>query len=325
MAQWLSCWQRRSLAYPSVSLALCFAMASGISGVAGEPGWSSIPGPTALPPQAIGGHALGCLHGAARLELDGPGHQVMRPSRVRYYGHPQLIKFVQWLGNEALAQGRSGILVGDLAQARGGPMTSGHASHQSGLDVDIWYLPPPTGPLSFNDRETLSAVSMVSADGLTTRERWTRGHVELLHAAASHPQVDRIFVNAAIKQELCETVSMDRSWLSKIRPWWGHDHHFHVRLACPEDSLNCSTQAPPPPSDGCDEGLAWWFSNEAKQALADQKKQPPKIIALSDLPAECSAVYSWNSASPTEVGNDVANRSLPHASAQRHPDAKPPE
>ena len=36
-----------------------------------------------------------------------------------------------------------GLLVGDMAQARGGPMLTGHASHQVGLDADIWLTPMP--------------------------------------------------------------------------------------------------------------------------------------------------------------------------------------
>jgi hypothetical protein len=38
-----------------------------------------------------------------------------------------------------------GLYIGDISQPRGGPMTSGHASHQIGLDADIWMLPPRSG------------------------------------------------------------------------------------------------------------------------------------------------------------------------------------
>lgn len=300
-------WQRAPSAFVSTILPFCFLMAFGVSSIAAEPDWSRVPGPSAVPSQAIGSYALGCLDGATRLAEDDPGYQVMRPSRARYFGHPELIDFVQWLANQALARGRSGILVGDLAQARGGPMASGHASHQNGLDVDIWYLPAPARPLSLHEREALSAVSMISSDGLTTTGQWTADQVELLRAAALNPKVERIFVNAAIKKELCQTVLFDRGWLAKIRPWWGHDHHFHVRLACPKSNLNCSSQMPPPASEECDKGLAWWFSNDAKQALEEQKKQPRKVITMSDLPQECAAVYSR--ASAPDAGSDASAQS----------------
>lgn len=305
--------------------ALSLFLIGGSHGIAGEPDWGGVSGPIASAPQAIGGYTLGCLAGAAPLALNGPGYQVMRPSRGRYFGHPELIEFVRWLGNRALSRTGSGILIGDLAQARGGPMTSGHASHQSGLDADIWYLSAPDRLLSSDDRETLSAVSMVSANGLATTERWTADHAELLRIAASHPQVERIFVNAAVKRELCKTVVGERGWLSKIRPWWGHDHHFHVRLACPGDSLNCRAQVPPPASEGCDEGLQWWFSKEATQALADQKKQPSKAIALSDLPAECTAVYSATWTPTGGTGTAADGGSIPLISVQGPPGVKPLE
>jgi penicillin-insensitive murein endopeptidase len=215
-----------------------------------------------------------------------------------------LIQFVRWLGNTALAQGRSGILVGDLAQPRGGPMRSGHASHQSGLDVDVWFLPPPDWPLSATDRETLSAVAVVAPDGMTVGQDWTDGHLALLHAAASYPQVDRIFVNAAIKRELCERAGSDRAWLTKIRPWWGHDHHFHVRLACPGVDPTCTPQAPPPPGEGCDGELAWWFSKEARQMLTEKKLEPRKEITMADLPVQCEAAYHWSRMRSAAVGEE---------------------
>jgi penicillin-insensitive murein DD-endopeptidase len=292
MKRRLSWWRRCFEARPWTMAALAFLLAIGVPRGADPLDWAAVADPTATPPQVIGRHSLGCLKGGAELALDGPGYQVMRPSRARHFGHPDLIQFVRWLGNEALAKTKSGILVGDLAQPRGGPMSSGHASHQSGLDVDVWFLPAPDRPLSLDDRETLSAVSMVTADGLKVGEWWTTGHGALLRAAASYPEVDRIFVNAAIKQELCETTDLDRAWLAKIRPWWGHDHHFHVRLACPRGDDTCTNQTPPPPGEGCGGELAWWFSREARQALVDQKKEPRRAITMADLPAECQAVFN---------------------------------
>ena len=307
MMKRLAWWRRRSKARALAVVAFGAFLVLCVPGRAGEPDWGSVAGPTEAPPQAIGGYALGCLDGGMVLALDGPGYHVMRPSRARFFGHPDLIQFVRWLGNTALAQGRSGILVGDLAQPRGGPLRSGHASHQSGLDVDVWFLPASGRPLSANDRENLSAVAMVTPDGLTVGQQWTDGHLDLLRVAASYPQVDRIFVNAAIKQELCERAGFDRAWLTKIRPWWGHDHHFHVRLACPRAEGTCIPQAPPP-GEGCDGELAWWFSKEARQVLADKKQEPRKAIMMADLPAQCEGAYRWSRArSAAKGGNDRAD------------------
>ncbi|MDX1607259.1 MAG: penicillin-insensitive murein endopeptidase, partial [Candidatus Competibacterales bacterium] len=94
--------------------------------------------PAPGPAQVHGFYSAGCVQGARPLALRGDHHQVMRPSRNRYYGHPALIDFIERLGRTAADHGVR-LLVGDLAQPRGGPMDSGHRSHQSGLDADIWF------------------------------------------------------------------------------------------------------------------------------------------------------------------------------------------
>jgi len=274
---------------PRTAMALVCLVLAGPAAAA-EPDWGSVPGPAPPPTHAIGSYARGCLAGAVALPADGPGYQVMRLSRDRFYGHPRLIRFIETFAAEMRAQGWDGLLVGDLAQPRGGPMTSGHASHQIGLDADIWFQ-PEARRLSDAEREDRSAVSVVAEDGKDVDpERWTDGYERLLHTAAGFPEVERIFVGAAIKQHLCRTVGEDRGWLGKIRPWWGHVYHFHVRLRCPAEDDACKNQAPVPAGDGCDETLAWWFSDDAKAKLERLRKLPPKPITLADLPPACRAV-----------------------------------
>ncbi len=254
--------------------------------------WGSFPAPTLASPEVIGSYNLGCLAGGVALPIDGPGYQVMRLSRNRYYGHPDLIRFIENLAAGLAAEGHPGLLIGDLAQARGGPMRSGHASHQVGLDVDIWFVPAPSVPLAAAARESLSATSMVSGSGvdLSVNDAWGPWQVEALRMAASSPEVDRIFVNPAIKRALCD--GGNGGWLRKIRPWWGHDAHFHVRLACPSDQPACVPQAPLPAGDGCDASLDWWFSAEAAEELAKRSKPvAPREMTLDDMPAACTGVY----------------------------------
>ena len=81
---------------------------------------------------------------------------------------------------------------------------------------------------------------------------WTQDHLNVIKAAAQDRQVQRIFVNAAIKKALCRDATGDRSWLHTVRPYWGHDYHFHVRLVCPPGQPACREQDPVPPGDGCD-------------------------------------------------------------------------
>ena len=262
--------------------------------------------PAKLPARSLGFYSKGCLAGAEMLEQDGPAWQVMRLSRNRNWGHPKLIAYIKRLAVDAKEKdGWPGLLVGDLAQPRGGPMLTGHASHQIGLDADIWLLPAPNRQLSLKERENISAVSMIQGPfktkkkGKRTRlihkinkKTWTTAHAKLLRRAASYPQVARIFVHALIKEQLCEWASGDRSWLRKIRPWYGHHYHFHVRLSCPKDNPNCRNQKPVPPGDGCGSELENWLKPKpqpkpAKKTTPPRKKPP---VLLSALPKECRAV-----------------------------------
>ncbi len=249
-------------------------------------------GPSAGAPSSFGGYAAGCVDGAVQLPETGDSWQAVRLSRNRNWGHPELIAFIERLGVAAREAGWAGLLVGDLSQPRGGPMTSGHRSHQIGLDADIWMRPATRLNQSLGEREGLSTYSVVAGDRRGVNGMWTDGHARILKAAASDRAVARIFVNAAIKQHLCQTMPpTERDWLRKIRPWWKHDSHFHVRLSCPAGSEGCVDQAPPPPGDGCDETLAWWFSDEALNPPPPDPKAPPRRdLTLADLPPACRGV-----------------------------------
>jgi penicillin-insensitive murein DD-endopeptidase len=247
---------------------------------------------TPLPgaPRAIGSYADGCMTGAKALPITGPTWQVMRLSRNRNWGNPQLIEFIERLGANAKKAGWSGLLIGDMAQPRGGPMITGHTSHQIGLDVDIWFTPMPDHVLSREEREMDGAVNMVAPDGLGVDHKvWTPTRTALVKAAAEDPEVTRIFVNAAIKKEMCSEARTDRAWLAKVRPWWGHAEHFHVRLTCPSDSPQCKAQPPVPLGDGCGHALDYWFT-EGVLHPKERPAPPAHAMTLAALPPACRAV-----------------------------------
>ena len=184
--------------------------------------------------RSIGYYWRGCLAGAKALPVDGESWQVVRLSRNRMWGNPAMIAFLERFSRKAKAQGVwNGVLVGDISQPRGGPMLTGHASHQVGLDADVWLTPMPSYTLSNEERETMSAANMVAEDGLSVdRTHWTPGQAAIIKAAAEEPEVERIFVNAAIKKALCET-ARGEPWMNKVRAYWGHNYHFHIRIKCP--------------------------------------------------------------------------------------------
>src|SRR3982751_1537956 len=258
--------------------------------------------PADMRARSIGFYAHGCLAGGVALPINGKTWQVMRLSRNRNWGHPELIAFLERLANQVpKISDWPGILVGDMSQPRGGPMLTGHASHQAGLDADIWLTPMPDRRLSREEREEMSAVMMVREDRLDIDPKvFTPSHVLVLRDAAQEPAVQRIFVNAAIKKALCRDAKGDRSWLSKIRPWWGHDYHFHIRMRCPAGSGECEGQPSQSEDEGCKEAdLAYWFSDgvlHPKPPPEPPKPKPP--MTLAQMPAACNALLHAGNAKP---------------------------
>jgi len=254
--------------------------------------FSHVTGPSSGAPRPIGFYAKGCLAGAVPLPLDGPHWQVMRLSRNRHWGMPALVSYIEKLSGDAAKIGWNGLLVGDMSQPRGGPMPTGHASHQIGLDVDLWFTQMPNYTLSPEQRETMGAQSLLIPGKLQVDPaKWLPVYAHLLQQATSYPEVERIFVSPAIKKELCETSGTDTAWLRKLRPWPGHDDHFHVRLACPAGVAGCDEQDPPPPGDGCDASLDAWFKPPPPPPAHPVKpKPPPPPITLADLPKACADV-----------------------------------
>lgn len=252
--------------------------------------------PAPLAARTIGFYSRGCLAGGMALPVNGPAWQVMRLSRNRNWGHPAMIAFLERFAQEVPSISHwPGILVGDLSQPRGGPMLTGHASHQIGLDADIWLTPMPSRELSRQEREEMSAVNVVRSDRLDIDEaKWTPDHLAVIRAAAKDHAVQRIFVNAAIKRALCRDAKGDRSWLTKVRPYYGHDYHFHVRLVCPRGEDACKDQDPVPPGDGCDASLGYWFSDAILHPRPGPPGRPKPPLTMAQLPAECRMVLTAN-------------------------------
>ncbi|WP_280820548.1 penicillin-insensitive murein endopeptidase [Pseudaminobacter soli (ex Li et al. 2025)] len=250
--------------------------------------------PAATTPHSYGFYSKGCFSGGVAIATDGPTWQAMRLSRNRRWGHPTMIRLIEKLSHDAVADGWPGLLVGDISQPRGGPMLTGHASHQIGLDADIWFTPMPDHRLTPVERENMSATSLVNEKThLVIDKLWSPAHERLLKRAASYPEVERILVNPGIKKKLCDTVKGDRTWLRKIRPFWGHDYHFHVRIGCQPGSVGCKAQESTPAGDGCDKSLAWWFTEEPWRP--NKNPDAPKardVMTMASLPKECRAVLN---------------------------------
>ena len=235
--------------------------------------WGGFTSPSPESPAPIGSYSNGCLLGGEALAPDGEGFQVIRLSRHRFYGHPTLIGYLTDLGRRVAAAGLGRMLVADIAGPRGGPL-SGHASHEIGLDADIWLrLGLPLLPAA--GREDLRSTLVVDRQAFTVNGAWRDDHATLIRLAAEDPRVARIFVHPAIKIAMCEMTWVDRSFLRVVRPWFGHDSHFHVRVVCPDGAGDCRPQTPVPPGDGCDASLYAWLPDPSRTPPPAVERPPP--------------------------------------------------
>ena len=248
--------------------------------------WAHQITPSAGSAEAIGGYAAGCLQGAVALPEHGTGYQILRPRQKRFYGHPVMEQYVLDLARQARKMGLPDILVGDMAMAKGGPFSSGHRSHQSGLYTDFWFK-FANKKLSAKERNALKPLDMVNFQKNTINSNFGPQQMTLLKLAAQDPRVERIFVNPPIKKAMCDQFSAsDPAWLRKLRPWFGHSAHFHVRLHCPVGSKDCESQKPFPAGNGCGAELASWLN---KPAMVSSK---PVANPMPDLPARCDLLLS---------------------------------
>ena len=254
------------------------------------------PTPAPLRGALIGFYAKGCLAGASALPINGQTWQVMRLSRNRNWGHPSLVQFLERLAEKGAKAGWRGLLVGDMSQPRGGPMLTGHASHQVGLDADIWLTPMPDRELTRREREEMSATMVVAEDRKDVDpERLDAGARRT--SSRRPPRTRRSSASSSTRRSRRRSAARPATtarWLHKVRPWWGHDYHFHVRiqLSGGQPRLQAAGSGAGR-DDGCGKELDYWFTD----AVLHPKPPPPNAaasrrppITMADLPPACRQV-----------------------------------
>jgi len=276
--------------------------------------WGKITHPTAhSSAQIYGSYTSGCILGGEALPEEGEGYKVVNTYRNRYYAHSSLTSMIKSWGQWSKEKKLGTLVVGDLSQPAGGPLTGAHRSHQIGLDVDL-RLHLLTPGQKIKNRNQFSSTDVVQCKTTKAQkinyqfmpQKWPVSTTQLLQKIASEKNVERLFVSAGIKKYLCAAFPDYPVWLKKIRPEWGHTSHFHVRLRCPEGMDQCQGQ-PPIPVDvtdtsgvGCSgQDLEYWFkTNKDQKILAGcyPKSQPEtqpyweKVIHSSNFPKECQEV-----------------------------------
>ena len=251
--------------------------------------------------RSIGFYSRGCLAGAKALPVDGAVVAGRAPVAQSHVGNPAMIAFLERFSRKAKAEGVwNGILVGDISQPRGGPMLTGHASHQVGLDADVWLTPMPDRTLSREERETMSAVNMVTEDGLSVdgaldagaggdhqgRRRGAGGRAHLRQRGDQEgPMRDR------------KGPAMDEQGARLL----GAQLPFPYPDQMPGGRSGCEPQDPVPPGDGCDKSLAWWFTDEALHPAPGRKAAAADGGAAARMPESRSGKIAVNPFSVSAV------------------------
>ena len=239
------------------------------------------------PPRIVGGPGAGCVAGAIELPSTGPGYETIRQSYSSFWGYPSTITALELLARRAQQAGLGILYMNDISLPHGGPMAGLHASHMLGLDADVMLDVRPKPALTPSQRNAVAVETLVAPDGREVDpQRWSPDIERLIHLATELPGVDRLLVNPAIKRQLCLEAGGDRSWLHLVRPWYGHAAHMHIHFRCPAGQADCRDQAPPPPGDGCDASLDWWFAQLDKPAPPVAPSRPPR------LPAACAGILA---------------------------------
>lgn len=274
--------------------------------------------------QSVGFYSLGCLLNGEKYAVSNAQWEVVNTFRNRFYGHPSMAAFLTYLGDGMVKLHGKKVVTGDVGLPAGGPTVSGHASHQTGLDVDLRYRYYDAGKkMSDSERSNFAAPDIAIHEVEEVKEAGKKKYVlktslvggkladvvaDSLRISAEHPAVERIFVSPPIKKALCAryaNAGAYPAWLLKLSPYYGHADHFHVRIACPEGSTDCVKQAPVRPAAddttkvGCaGSSLHWWYNqtiNEdsffREQVTELENPPPPKppswLGKMCELPKKC--------------------------------------
>ncbi len=207
----------------------------------------------------------------------------MRTDQRRYFGHPDLVQFIQRLSNQVHNKGMGTVLIGDMGMPAGGRFNGGHASHQTGLDVDIFLQLPQT---RWTSSQLLKPQALDWSPAMASM--WCRRYGARKSASLSswRRKIAKLPASSSTRRlnsSCAPDAGSDRQWLRKVRPRFQHRAHMHVRLRCPAGSLECEDQAPPPPGDGCGAELQSWFEPPKPGSTPPVKKTPP-------LPPSCRAL-----------------------------------
>ena len=223
----------------------------------------------------------GCIAGAVPLPADGPGWQVMRPSRNRAWGHPtSSTSSSAWPRGQSLTAGRASWSATWASRAAAD-------AHRPRLAPDrarrrrLAHADARPHAHARRARGTCLRPSPCRTGVWRSTRRFGRGQAALWSVVrrcsprSSRPSSTRP------SRGRCRGSGRDRGWLAKVRPWYGHDDHMHVRLRCPADEPLCRDQDPPPRGETA--AAPSWPGGSARSPTR-RPRRPGQAVTLVDLP-----------------------------------------
>ncbi len=211
--------------------------------------------------QAIGHAASGSLRNASSLlekvsELGNRGRiHLPRQDRKSYFGTYELVQLISVMAKKLFSLSpNTPMWIHDLSGSKGRIPGTSHKSHANGTDADIAYiLSDDSGASHFRN-----IVNGGRARDLDISTQW-----KMFKYTVSTGWVDRIFVDPAVKREMCQFTStlqesgIEREWtkvtLKRLIHRYtsgplvtGHNNHFHMRIACSSVQRLCRNMVDPP-------------------------------------------------------------------------------
>ena len=179
-------------------------------------------------------------------------------------------------------------------------MLTGHASHQVGLDADIWLTPMPDARADARRSARRCRRPMWCAPTGTTsiRRSGRPAHVAIIKAAARETR--RSSASSSMRRSRRRSAATPAATapgsqgaarcggttITSTSAW-------AVRAA----SRDCEPQAPVPPGDGCGKELDWWFRDAIIKQPPAPKPKPGRQaeaeargMTMADLPPACRQV-----------------------------------
>lgn len=157
------------------------------------------------------------------------------------FGSDQMAAALEKIGSWAQEIGRAPVWVGDISKKEGGKIAL-HLTHQRGLDADIGYLvveKKNTGHRAEKFHNRFSQKWQLPEE--VERDFALENNYRLLKNVVSNLDVGAVFVGCAIYDALERyDKKHSPSILEKVYAQKGHEDHFHLRIKCPKELIDCS-------------------------------------------------------------------------------------